>query len=52
MKKKYGIKIDCVLKLHFNISYIVETSDLGAETQKIEDSIELEIPITNTVTEI
>ena len=51
-EKTYGIIIDSVLKLKFNISYTIETSNFKAETQKIEDSIELEIPITNTVSEI
>ena len=46
-ENEYGIKIDAVLKVHFNISY-----KNNLNTEKIDDFIELNIPITNTVTEV
>ena len=46
-ENEYGIKIDAVLKVRFNISY-----KNNVNTEKIDDFIELHIPITNTVTEV
>ena len=51
-EKTYGIIIDSVLKVHLNISYSFKSSELETETQKLEDSIDLEIPITNTLSEV
>ncbi len=48
-EKTYGITIQSTLKIKFNISY---TINLGENFNKVEDFIELEIPITNTVSEI
>ena len=48
-EKTYGITIDSVLKVRFDISYII---NLDKYTDKVEDFIELEIPITSTITEI
>ena len=48
----YGIKIDAVLKVRFNIDYQTNLSKYNINTEKINDFIELDIPITNTVTEI
>ncbi len=45
-EKTYGITINSILKLNFNISY------LEAQKQKIEDTIELKIPLTNTISEV
>ncbi len=44
-ENEYEIKLDAILKVHFNIVYYINT-------EKIEDSIELDIPLTNTVTEV
>ncbi len=49
-EKTYQITIDTILKLRLNISYNINSSDLVNE--KIDDFIELDIPITNTVSEI
>ncbi len=45
-ERMYKITIDSVLKVRFNISYIIENSN------KVEDFIELEIPITSTISEV
>lgn len=42
-EETYGIKIDAVLKIYFKISYNIDNT---------EDYIELDIPITNTVTQV
>ena len=44
-EKEYGIAIDSILKVYLNVSYNVNS-------QNFKDYIELDIPITNTVTEI
>ena len=49
-EKVYGIKIDATLKVKLNVYVDVKIADF--ETQKIEDNIEIDIPITNTVTEV
>ena len=46
----YGIKIDAALRLRFNISYKTNLSNYGINTDRIDDVIELNIPI--TVTEV
>ncbi len=46
-EKTYGITIETNLKVHLNISYLIDLSQ-----DKIEDNIELNIPITNTITNI
>ena len=51
-EKTYGIAIDATLKVHFNISYQIDLSNFMLDTQNIDDFIELDIPITNTVTNI
>ena len=54
-EREYGIKIDAVLKVRFNIAYKTDLSnynDYDENTEKTEDFIELEIPITNTITEV
>ncbi len=49
-ERTYGITIDSVLKVYFNITF---SSNLGiGNSEKVNDYIELDIPITNTVTEI
>ena len=50
--RTYGITIDSVLKLRLNVYYNISISELGIDTENIEDYIELDIPITNTVTEV
>ena len=47
----YGISIDSVLKIHFNISYQINATNVEMNTENVDDYIELDIPITNTVTE-
>ena len=49
-EEKYEISINAVLKVYFNISYSINIQGLE-ETSKT-DYIELDIPITNTVTNI
>ena len=44
-EKEYGITIDSILKVFLNVSYNVNS-------QSFKDYIELDIPITNTVTEV
>ena len=44
-EKEYGIEIDSGLKIYLNVSYNVNSLSF-------EDYIELDIPITNTVTEV
>ena len=51
-EKTYGITIDAILKVRLNISCNINLSDFNLENEKIDDYIELDIPITNTVTEI
>ena len=51
-EQTYGITIDAILKVRFNISYDINLSTLGVDNEKVEDYIELDIPITNTVTEV
>ena len=51
-EKEYGIKIDAVLKLRFNITYQNNLSNYNINTEKIDDFIELNIPITDTITEV
>ena len=51
-EQTYGITIDAILKVRFNISYDINLSSLGVDNEKVEDYIELDIPITNTVTEV
>ena len=51
-EKNYGIAIETNLKVHFNISYLVDLSDFNLSQEKIEDNIELNIPITNTITNV
>ena len=51
-ENKYGISINAVLRLRFNISYNINLSNLNADVEKVSDCIELNIPITNTVTEV
>ncbi len=51
-EKTYGIAIDAVLKVCFNISYHRNLSDLEMTSEDVQDKIELDIPLTNTVTEV
>ncbi len=52
-EKTYGITINSVLKLRLNINYNINYLKLGIDNkEKVEDYIELDIPITNTVTEV
>ncbi len=47
-EKEYKIKIESILKIRFIISYNISLPAI--ETKTIEDTIELEIPITDTIT--
>ncbi len=49
-EKEYGISIDSSLKIYLNISYIID--NIGEDIDKTQDRIELDIPITNTVTHV
>ena len=51
-EKTYGITIEANLKVHFNISYLIDLSSLNLTQEKVEDSMELNIPITSTITQI
>lgn len=51
-EKEYGIKIDTVLKIRLNIYFNINSFECNLENKNIEDCIEIEIPITNTVTEV
>ena len=51
-EKMYDIAIDSVLKVHCDISYRINLSSLELDEKEVTDSIELEIPITNTVTQV
>ena len=51
-EKEYGIKINTILKVKLNIYFEINSFECNLKNEKIEDCIELEIPITNTVTEI
>ena len=51
-ENEYGIALNAILKLRFNISYDINLSNLNVDTEKVDDYIELDIPITNTVTEV
>ncbi len=50
-EETYGISIDAVLKVYFNISYNINIQGFE-DNKKINDYIELDIPITNTITNI
>ena len=47
----YRIGIDATLKVKFNINYNIDLSNFNLNSENSEDYIELDIPITNTVTE-
>lgn len=49
-KDTYEINIDAVLKVRLNVYYNLE--NLEVENERVEDYIELDIPITNTITNI
>ena len=49
-EKTYGINIDTVLKVRLNIYLNADYSDANVKMQKLEDYIELDIPINSTVT--
>lgn len=51
-EKAYGITIETDLKIHFNISYSFNLLGINLSQDKIEDNIELNIPITNTITKV
>ncbi len=48
-EKQYGISIDSILKIKLNITYNIILND---NSNKAEDFIELEIPITDTISEV
>ena len=48
----YGININAVLKVYFNISYNINLQGLDENNKTINDYIELDIPITSTITNI
>ena len=48
----YGISINAILKVYFNISYNINLQGLDENSKTINDYIELDIPITSTITNI
>lgn len=50
-ERTYGIIIDAVLKVRLNVFYNINLSNISVNTEEEQDYIELNIPITNTVTE-
>ncbi len=51
-EEEYKITIDGVLKLRLNVFYNIDISELNLENKEVQDYIELDIPITNTVTNV
>ena len=51
-ENKYGFTIDALLKIRFNISYTIDLSTFNAVPETLDDYIELDIPLTNTITEV
>ena len=51
-EEEYGISINAVLKVYFNISYNLDLQGLDENNKTVDDYIELDIPITNTVTNV
>ena len=51
-EQEYGITIEAILKVRLNISSSINLSSLNIDKEKIEDYIELDIPITSTITEV
>ena len=51
-EKEYGIKIDAVLKVRLEICININSCECNLENRSIEDCVEIEIPITNTVTKV
>ena len=49
---KNDIAIDSVLNVHFDIFYHINLSNVGLDEKDFTDSIQLEIPINNTVTQV
>ncbi len=48
----YGIVINAELQVRLDVNYYINLSNLGVNNERVEDYIELDIPITNTVTEV
>ena len=51
-EQEYGIMIEAVLKVRLNISSSINLYNLNIDKEIIEDYIELDIPITSTITEV
>ncbi len=51
-EQTYDIAIDAILKVRFNIVYDINLSDVGIGTKRVEDYIELDIPVIDTVTQV
>ncbi len=51
-EKKYGIVINAVLKLRFDVSSNIDISEKENNIEEINNYIELNIPITDTVTNV
>ncbi len=51
-EEEYGISINAILKIYFNISYNINLQGLAENKKTINDYIELDLPITNTITNI
>ena len=49
-EETYGISIKSTLKVYFNVSYNINLKTLKEEDKKVNDCIELDIDLTNTVT--
>ncbi len=49
-ERTYGITIDTILKVNLKVYIDIKINDL--ETQKLEDNVELDIPVTTNITQI
>lgn len=49
-EKEYEITIDAILKIYLNVHYNINLSEFNEDMQKVDDCIELDIPITDTIT--
>ena len=51
-EESYGIAINAVLKVYFNISYNINLAEASVEDKNVNDYIELDIDLTDEVTKV
>ena len=51
-EENYGITINAVLKVYFNISYNINLEEVNEEDKNVNDYIELDIDLTDEVTKV